>query len=105
MRSNFSSALVLSVLVVALPGYTTTTNTSDDGLAPPIAATAPCPEETIPIPEQPVERELAAGERHCYGVVLNKGDYLRVVVEEQGIDIAVRVYYPQDTTYSQNVNR
>ena len=105
MRSNLSTTLVLSVLGVALPGYTTTTNTSDDGLAPPIAATAPCPEETILIPEQPVERELAAGERHCYGVVLNKGDYLRVVVEEQGIDITVRVYQPQDTTYSQNVNR
>ncbi len=105
MNSNLSTALVLSVLVVALPGYTTTTITSDEGLAPPIAATAPCPEETILIPEQPVERELAAGERHCYGVGLNKGDYLRVVVEEQGIDIRVRVYQPQDTTYSQNVNR
>src|SRR5262245_16156182 len=39
----------------------------------------------------PIERELAAGETHTYQITLADGDFLSVVVEQRGIDVAVRV--------------
>ena len=41
-----------------------------------------------------VERELKAGEMHAYIVRLTSGQYLRVVVEQKGIDVAVRLFGP-----------
>jgi CHAT domain-containing protein/Tfp pilus assembly protein PilF len=42
----------------------------------------------------PVERELKAGEMHAYIVNLASGQYLRVVVEQKGIDVVVRLFGP-----------
>ena len=38
---------------------------------------------------KPVERELAGGQSHSYRIVLTAGQYLRVVADQRGIDIAV----------------
>jgi CHAT domain-containing protein/Tfp pilus assembly protein PilF len=40
---------------------------------------------------KPIERELAAGQSHAYQITLAEGDYLSVVVEQRGIDVAVKV--------------
>src|SRR4029077_5691359 len=37
----------------------------------------------------PIERGLAGGEAHTYRVTLASGQYLKVVVEQKGIDVVV----------------
>ena len=37
------------------------------------------------------ERELAGGERHTYRIALASGQYLKVVVEQKGIDVVVKL--------------
>ena len=41
------------------------------------------------------ERELRGGETHVYPVDLQAGQFLRVKVQEQGIDVAVRLLDPR----------
>ena len=43
---------------------------------------------------QAIERELKGGEAHSYGVRLEAGQYLHVVVEQKGIDVLVRIVAP-----------
>ena len=42
----------------------------------------------------PVERELAGGVAHSYIVTLTAGQYMKVVVEQKGIDVVVRLFGP-----------
>src|SRR3954463_10343927 len=44
-----------------------------------------------------LERELKGGETHVYPVDLQAGQFLRVRVQEEGIDVTVRLVDPQDT--------
>jgi CHAT domain-containing protein/Tfp pilus assembly protein PilF len=43
---------------------------------------------------QVIERELAGGESHTYWVVLAAGRYLKVAVEQKGVDVVVRLFEP-----------
>ncbi len=43
-----------------------------------------------------VERDLKGGETHAYPVDLQAGQFLRVVVQEEGIAVVVRLLTPQD---------
>ncbi|MFY9573600.1 MAG: hypothetical protein WAV20_19555, partial [Blastocatellia bacterium] len=43
---------------------------------------------------KPMERELAGGQGHSYRIELISGQYLRVVVYQKGIDVAVTVFGP-----------
>ena len=54
-----------------------------------LAAAGPVTAEPVRTlePGQPVERALAAGEIHVYAVRLERGQYLRVAVEQRGIDV------------------
>lgn len=42
----------------------------------------------------PVEREMAGGQTHAYRLTLNAGQYLYVVVEQKGIDVAMALFGP-----------
>ena len=42
-----------------------------------------------------LERDLKGGETHVYPVDLQAGQFLRVQVQEEGIDVAVRLLDPQ----------
>jgi CHAT domain-containing protein/Tfp pilus assembly protein PilF len=44
---------------------------------------------------KPIERELAGGQSHTYQIGLAEGDYLMVVVEQRGIDVAVKMLGPE----------
>jgi CHAT domain-containing protein/Tfp pilus assembly protein PilF len=44
---------------------------------------------------KPIERELAAGQSHAYQITLAAGDFLSVMVEQRGIDVAVKVLGPE----------
>ena len=48
-------------------------------------------------PGKPIERELAGGEVHSYRVALAAGQYARVVVDQRGINVAVRILAPDGT--------
>jgi CHAT domain-containing protein len=42
-------------------------------------------------PDRAIERRLDHAEEHRYTIALNAGDYARVIVEQQGIDVIARV--------------
>jgi len=46
------------------------------------------------VPGQLIERELAGSETHSYQITLSAGQYLRVVVEQRGADLAAEVRGP-----------
>lgn len=41
-----------------------------------------------------LKREIAKGQAHVFGVALEAGQYLRVVVEQQGIDLVISTFNP-----------
>src|SRR5206468_4163815 len=43
---------------------------------------------------KPIERELQGGESHTYEITLAAGQYLNMVVDQRGIDVAVQVVAP-----------
>src|SRR5215470_4589251 len=45
-------------------------------------------------PGKPIERELAGGQSHSYQIALTEGQYLRVVVEQRGVDVVVTLLSP-----------
>src|SRR5262249_42750833 len=47
-------------------------------------------------PGKPVERELSGGQSHSYKITMISGQYLRVVVGQRGIDVAVALITPDD---------
>jgi hypothetical protein len=55
----------------------------------------------LPAPGQSVERELAGGQKHSYQIALAEGQYLSVVVEQRGIDVAVQMVGTKGETISE----
>lgn len=58
---------------------------------------APRSQDTSPPslrPTQAVERDLSGGETHTYRIQLGPRQYLKVVVEQKGIDVVVRLLAP-----------
>jgi CHAT domain-containing protein/Tfp pilus assembly protein PilF len=45
-------------------------------------------------PRRPIKRELAGDQSHTYQIRLSAGQYLKVIVEQQGIDVVVQVSGP-----------
>jgi tetratricopeptide (TPR) repeat protein len=43
---------------------------------------------------KPVERELGQGESHSYQIALESGQYLRVLIDQRGIDVGVTLHGP-----------
>src|SRR5262245_16126808 len=69
--------------------------------APPAQASAserdaaPIAQESISLePDKPIERELSGGQSHSYKITAISGQYLHIVVEQRGIDVAVALFTP-----------
>src|SRR5215468_2449507 len=45
-------------------------------------------------PDKPIEREVAGGQAHSYQLTLAADQYLRLVVNQRGIDVVVRFFGP-----------
>src|SRR5262249_37218505 len=45
-------------------------------------------------PGKPIERELSGGQSHSYKITMVSGQYLQVVVDQRGIDVAVALFAP-----------
>src|SRR5215216_6424365 len=43
---------------------------------------------------EPVERDLAGGDAHDYQIMLNEGQYMRIVVEQRNIDLVLALFGP-----------
>ena len=60
------------------------------------AQVAPTPQTPTPLtPEQPIERQISGGESHTYRITLTAGQFIRVVVDQKGIDLALALAAPQ----------
>jgi CHAT domain-containing protein/Flp pilus assembly protein TadD len=57
-------------------------------------ASAPQRQATSLEPDKPIERSLASGETHAYRVTLGAGQFLRVVADQGGIDVAIKIISP-----------
>ncbi len=58
-------------------------------------ASAQVKDEVRPLaPGQPVEREIAGGQAHDYLIALQAGQFVRVVLEQKAIDVALLLTYP-----------
>ncbi len=56
---------------------------------------APVVQEGISLePGKPVERELSSGQSHSYKITMIPDQYLQIVVEQRGIDVAVAMFTP-----------
>jgi len=52
-------------------------------------------------PGKPVERELSGGQSHSYKITMISGQYLQVVVNQRGIDVAVALFAPDGKKISE----
>src|SRR5262249_7811363 len=43
---------------------------------------------------KPIERELAGGQSHAYQITLSAGQFMKVIVEQRGIDVVVELLGP-----------
>lgn len=62
--------------------------------APAGQAQTATPEVTALEPGKAIEREMAGGQSHAYHITLAEGQYLSIVIEQRGIDVAVRLLGP-----------
>src|SRR5262245_32035732 len=49
---------------------------------------------------QPVEREIAGGQSHTYRFKLEAGQFIRALLEQKGIDIALELASPDDQKHA-----
>ncbi len=59
-----------------------------------LAISASQPESTVLEPGKPIEKSLAGGQAHGYRVAASAGQFLRVTVDQRGIDAAVKISAP-----------
>jgi len=52
-------------------------------------------------PGKPIERELSGGQSHYYKITLISGQYLQVVVDQRGIDVAATIFTPDGKKISE----
>jgi tetratricopeptide (TPR) repeat protein len=52
-------------------------------------------------PGKPVERELSGGQSHFYKIAMTSGQYLRITVNQQGIDLLVALFTPDGKKISE----
>src|SRR5215510_8478359 len=63
---------------------------------------APSAQESISLePGKPIKRELSGGQSHSYKITITSGQYLHIVVEQRGIDVAVALFTPDGKKISE----
>src|SRR5262245_39920355 len=63
---------------------------------------APSAQESVSLElGKPVERELSGGQSHSYKITMISGQYLHIVVEQRGIDVAVALFTPDGKKISE----
>src|SRR5437870_3083520 len=92
LRSTRRGFILLVGLLLLLVAQT---NTHSARLLAPASAAAQGETDVRSLePGKPIERELAGGQAHSYQITLSAGQYLNVMVEQQGIDVVVALFGP-----------
>jgi CHAT domain-containing protein/Tfp pilus assembly protein PilF len=52
-------------------------------------------------PGKPIERELAGGQSHSYQMTLTAGQYVKLVIDQRGIDLVVKLFGPDGKQITQ----
>src|SRR5262245_12545957 len=68
-----------------------------------VAATGGVETSTLE-PGRSIEREISSGQAHTYRIALDAGKYLRVHVEQQGIDVTVSLLAPDGKVVAESKN-
>lgn len=83
--------LLTVIMLLALPSAANTPTEQQNPVS-----TAPLRGESTPIAiGTPIGREMVGGEVHTYRITLTSGQYLRVVVDQQGIDVIAALIDPK----------
>jgi CHAT domain-containing protein len=93
----FHSAVSLSLSVLLLSGCLTPLAragaSAQEGAGSSLQSQSEKDAQTLEL-GKPIERELKGGEVHYYKITLASGQYLRVVVEQRGVDVVVTLFGP-----------
>ncbi len=101
LERTIDRALVLSLSVCSLFIVQTTKVPAQQSPLPQSPAQAQNIKDAIELhPGMPVERELIGGEKHNYHFSLSQGQFVKVEIKQQGIDLRVSVQSPQGETTS-----
>src|SRR5688572_26401669 len=47
----------------------------------------------------PIEREMRGGQSHSYKIALTEKQYIRVIVEQKGVDVVVKMIAPDEKIF------
>jgi CHAT domain-containing protein/tetratricopeptide (TPR) repeat protein len=106
MRSLQTTRLVILTIillvwvglpVVAWPTGPLTPRTGDDARS----AAQSADEELSLEPGKPIEREFSGGQSHSYKITMISGQYLHIVIDQRGIDVAVALFTPDGKKISE----
>ncbi|MGH9881063.1 MAG: hypothetical protein ACRD6N_06465, partial [Pyrinomonadaceae bacterium] len=95
--SPYRLLTLLLVLLISSPGLLRSQARAQSALKPINPTTSPARERSdirALVKGEAVEREIAGGEAHVYEVGLREKEFLRLVVDQQGIDVVVTLYSP-----------
>src|SRR5215831_305899 len=97
-----SSGLALLMVATALPVAAAKAQSRTPG---PVAATSAPRDEPSLGPGPPIKRSLDAGQSHTYRIDLSSSQFLHVRVEQQGIEVVVRLRDPSGKVLTEYSDR
>ncbi|HNH83808.1 MAG TPA: CHAT domain-containing protein, partial [Acidobacteriota bacterium] len=95
VRLQFLLSVSLIGLLLLLSGQELKVQSSTQSASQPSVNSKPIPQLT---PGKPIEQDLKGGEKHTYPIQLKANDYLKLVVEQHGVDVVVRLISPDGKT-------
>src|SRR5262245_46766240 len=94
-RRGYLSRLVYSILVIASTSPFIRIQAQPGLLYSGVVSSAQGEEEIRWLePAKPIERELTGGQPHSYQMTLAAGQYIKLLIDQRGIDLAVRLFGP-----------
>jgi CHAT domain-containing protein/Tfp pilus assembly protein PilF len=95
---NLTSIVTVNLVIAFSAIATTRTSTDIAEVSAKLEQTASGESRQADVRElkmgQPIERELSNSTTHSYSVTLTQGQYLKVVVDQKGVDVVIRVFGP-----------
>src|SRR5262245_53075528 len=89
--------VMIGLPVVAWPPGSLTTQTGAGA-----SGAAQSADEQLSLePGKLIERELSGGQSHSYKITMISGQYLHILVEQRGIDVAVALFTPDGKKISE----
>src|SRR5215471_4724203 len=85
---------IINLLLILWAGFSASPGMPAHASASERGATQSVQESATLEPGKPVERELPGGGAHSYKITLISGQYLHIVVEQRGVDVAVALFAP-----------